>query len=152
LDCKEDERVDEYMEFNTNTPVFYNGQATQPNHTQSGLYLLVNMACYEGDAEYKPPFANKLERRVCGAEIVASLILADINEHRLKILKRVSKLEAKKYDISEKLLESRRTEKKNNEKKATKNEAVQKNNEEPIGQPHLVLPLQTLPPEAPASK
>jgi len=90
----------------------FEGQANQPNHTQSGLYTLMNMACYEGDDAYEPRVNTKRSRRTCGVEIVASLLLADINNHRLKFLKHLSKLEPTKQDVLANLLETRKEEKK----------------------------------------
>lgn len=60
------------------------------NLNGSGLYMLMNMSCYDGRA-YKSDMGKKNKRSNYAAEIVSSLILADINEVRTDVLLRVAK-------------------------------------------------------------
>ena len=82
--------------------VYYDGQSTQANDIESGLHLLMNMACYEGKEMYRPNVAVKKMRIKCAVEIIVCLFLADINSHREKVLKHIIKFKDEKEKPSRK--------------------------------------------------
>lgn len=112
---KEEIRADDVVDFEV-VYINYNGQTTASNDSESGLHMLMNMACYEGNRQYHPNLVLKRPKRIYAAQIVASLILADINECRLDVLKRVAKFEMKKTLLWEDL-NARRKSVKDREKK-----------------------------------
>lgn len=76
----------------------FDWQLYDDNDLESGCFLLMNMACYDGDV-YESDLRSKINRRTYVAQISAALILADINEYRTRVLERVEKFVSKRTTL-----------------------------------------------------
>ncbi|KAK9666129.1 hypothetical protein RND81_14G162400, partial [Saponaria officinalis] len=59
------------------------------NDEESGCFLMMHMIAYEGEP-YTSELGRKIKRRIFCAEMAAALVLADINEKRAEITKKVN--------------------------------------------------------------
>ncbi|KAK9668285.1 hypothetical protein RND81_13G047900 [Saponaria officinalis] len=68
------------------------------NDEESGCFLMMHMIAYEGEP-YTSELGRKIKRRIFCAEMAAALVLADINEKRAEITKKVNSLTSGKEEI-----------------------------------------------------
>lgn len=85
----------------------FDWQSADNRDSESGLFLMMNMACYDG-AVYESKMRLQAYRRHYGAEIIASLLLADINQYRDKVIDRVQRFIEDKPKLWDSLKDKRK--------------------------------------------
>lgn len=78
----------------------FDWQSIEERNNESGVFLMMNMVCYDGEL-YESKLRWKVYHSYYGAEMVATLILADINLYRGKVLDRVKQFVEKQQNIQE---------------------------------------------------
>ncbi|KAK9682210.1 hypothetical protein RND81_10G058200 [Saponaria officinalis] len=79
--------------------IMFDWTRSRPNKEESGIFTMVHMLMYEGKPFDHDDLGSKINRRYLVIQIAASLILADMNKIRPKVMENVSRWVSRKDSI-----------------------------------------------------
>jgi hypothetical protein len=86
-------------------------QSSTPNNTESALFTMMHMLLYEGAPFDHPDLHKRIGRRYLVVQLAATLILADINSERTRLLKKVKTFAEDKSKIWDEVYAKRKIKK-----------------------------------------